>query len=63
MHRLGLVLGAIPIIYVVITALFLNRQIDSGYFLVGVCLLAAAVLLYAACWAVGWVIVGFMKDE
>lgn len=65
MHRVGLVLGAIPIVF--FTIMFAvhasQRRIDSEHLQLAAGFLTAAVALYAASWVSGWVIAGFMRDE
>jgi hypothetical protein len=63
MHRLGLALAALPVLWVVGGAVVFNRDLDYEHVQMGLVFLVLAGLLYAACWALGWVISGFMKDE
>jgi len=61
-HRVGLVLAAIPMVAFFVWALMVP---GDGYRELGARFTISAVVswaLYAAVWAIGWIIRGFMSD-
>ena len=63
MHRLGLVLGAIPLLIAIGIAVAAFFRDERDVFIFALFTLAWAPALYATCWGLGWVIAGFMGDE
>jgi hypothetical protein len=66
MHRLGLALSAIPVVTIASAStrdLYQFGRLDSLVIEQALSCLGVATILYAACWALGWVIAGFMGDE
>jgi hypothetical protein len=62
-HRLGLVLAALLIVVFAIDTVRITNHGGSVSIDAMMSVVTAAGALYGMCWALGWVIAGFMGDE
>ena len=65
-HRLGLVLAALLIVAFATDAVRIvinDGHVSSATLQMAMVVVIYAGALYAACWGLGWVISGFMRDE